>query len=48
MYFWTFTAARLLHSVFYLWGKQPFRTLAFAVGVLAIIGMAVHVLRLVV
>lgn len=46
-YFWTFTAARLLHSVFYLWGKQPFRTLSFAVGVLAIIGMGVHVLRLV-
>jgi uncharacterized MAPEG superfamily protein len=44
-YFGTFTAMRLLHSVFYLWGKQPFRTMSFAIGVLAVIGMAVHVLR---
>ena len=44
-YLVTFTAARLLHSVFYLWGRQPFRTLCFAIGVAAMIGMAVHVLR---
>lgn len=44
-YFFTFTGARLLHSVFYLWGKQPFRTAMFTIGVLAIVGMAVHVLR---
>jgi uncharacterized MAPEG superfamily protein len=44
-YFGTFVVARLLHSVFYIWGRQPFRTLAFAAGVLAIVGMAVHVLR---
>ncbi|MBI4955288.1 MAG: MAPEG family protein [Myxococcales bacterium] len=46
-YFVTFVAARGLHSVFYLAGKQPFRTLSFAVGVLCLIGMAVHVLRFV-
>lgn len=45
IYFGTFTAARLLHSVFYLWGRQPFRTMMFGVGVLAVIGMAVHVIR---
>ena len=47
-YFGTFTAVRLLHSLFYLWGKQPWRTLMFAVGVLAVVGMAVHVIRAVV
>jgi uncharacterized MAPEG superfamily protein len=45
VYFGTFVGVRLVHSVFYLWGRQPFRTLSFAVGVLAVIGMAVHVLR---
>ncbi|MEZ4297543.1 MAG: MAPEG family protein [Polyangiaceae bacterium] len=44
-YFFTFLGARLLHTIFYLWGKQPFRTLMFAVGVLANLGMAVHVVR---
>jgi glutathione S-transferase len=44
-YFGTFVGARLLHSVFYLLGKQPFRSLSFGVGFLATIGMAVHVLR---
>ncbi len=43
-YFFTFLAARVLHSVFYLFGKQPFRTLMFAVGVAAMIGMAVRVI----
>ena len=47
-YFWTFTAARVLHSVFYLWGRQPFRSMAFAVGALATLGMAIHVIRAVV
>jgi glutathione S-transferase len=45
IYFFTFVGARLLHSVFYLWGKQPFRTLMFATGVLAMLGMAVQVIR---
>jgi uncharacterized MAPEG superfamily protein len=44
-YFFTFMGARLLHSVFYLWGKQPFRTMMFALGVLCMIGMGVQVLR---
>jgi uncharacterized MAPEG superfamily protein len=45
VYFGTFVGVRVLHSVFYLWGRQPFRTLSFAIGVLAVIGMGVHVLR---
>ncbi len=45
LYFGTFTAARLLHSLFYLWGKQPFRTLMFALGVLCVIGMSTRIFR---
>jgi uncharacterized MAPEG superfamily protein len=44
-YFFTFTGARVLHSLFYLAGKQPWRTLMWVIGVLATVGMAVHVLR---
>jgi len=44
-YFFTFLGARVLHSLFYLFGKQPFRTMMFAVGVACVVGMAVHVIR---
>jgi glutathione S-transferase len=44
-YFFTFLGARVLHSVFYLWGKQPFRSMMFGLGVLCVIGMAVQVIR---
>ncbi len=43
----TFVGVRLLHSVFYILGIQPFRTIMFAVGVAACIGMAVQVLMVV-
>ena len=46
-YFFTFVGARLAHTVFYLWGKQPFRTICFGIGVLAIIGMGVQVIGVV-
>ena len=45
IYLWTFTAVRLAHTFFYLAHKQPFRTITFAVGVLATFGMAFQVLR---
>ncbi len=45
VYLGTFTVARLLHTIFYLWGRQPFRTMSFAVGALTILGMAVHIVR---
>lgn len=48
IYFGVFVGARLLHSVFYLWGRQPWRTLMFGIGVLDVVGMAVHVIRAVV
>lgn len=43
IYFTVFTAARLLHSVVYLLEKQPWRTLFFAVGALATLGMMVQI-----
>ena len=43
-YFFTFLGARVLHSVFYLLNMQPFRTIMFAVGVAAMIGMSVRVI----
>jgi uncharacterized MAPEG superfamily protein len=45
IYFFVFVGARVLHSIFYLWGRQPFRTMMFAVGVLAMFGMAFQVIR---
>lgn len=47
-YLWTFVGARVLHTIFYLWGKQPFRTMMFAVGVLTMVGMAYQIIRAVV
>jgi glutathione S-transferase len=44
-YCYTFLAARLLHTVFYLLEKQPFRTISFGIGALSILGMAFHVIR---
>lgn len=43
IYFWTFFAARVVHSISYLAAIQPFRTLSFGVGALAVFGMAVQV-----
>ena len=44
-YFGTFVGARVLHSFVYIAGKQPFRTICFVIGMLATVGMAVHVVR---
>ena len=40
-----FVAARVLHSIVYLAGRQPLRTIAFGLGVISIGTMAVQVLR---
>jgi uncharacterized MAPEG superfamily protein len=39
----TFTVSRILHGWFYLGSVQPWRTLAFVVGLLCILGMATQV-----
>ncbi len=43
--FGAYVLGRVLHIVFYLGAKQPFRTAAFAVGLLSCITMLVQVLR---
>ncbi|RFA26253.1 glutathione metabolism protein [Alkalilimnicola ehrlichii] len=42
--FLTFTGARYLHTVFYLSGLQPWRTVAYAVGVVCLFGMSVQII----
>jgi len=44
-YYGTFVGARVLHSIVYLFGRQPFRTMLFGIGVLAVTGMGIHVIR---
>lgn len=43
-YGYTFLVARVVHSIAYVFGLQPFRTLAFGVGALCLVGMCVQVL----
>ncbi|MEP7125193.1 MAG: MAPEG family protein [Byssovorax sp.] len=42
--FITFTAARVLHALVYIKEKQPFRTMFYAIGSFALIGMMVQIL----
>jgi len=44
IYAYTFFIARVLHSVAYLFKLQPWRTLAYTVASLCLIGMSVQVL----
>jgi uncharacterized MAPEG superfamily protein len=43
-YCWTFTAARLAHTVFYMRRMQPWRAASYGVGVLAMLGMITQIL----
>jgi len=45
VFFFGFVGVRVLHSIFYVANKQPFRTMSFAIGALLTIGMAVQVIR---
>lgn len=38
--FCTFTVARVMHTVMYLRGRQPWRTLAYGVGLICLLGLA--------
>lgn len=42
--FMTFTAARVLHTFFYLSALQPWRTLAYTVALVCLFGMAIQIL----
>lgn len=44
IYLWTFTIARVLHTIFYTRHMQPWRAISFLVGALAVVGMAVQTL----
>jgi len=44
VYFLGFLAARVLHSVFYIGGMQPHRTIAFGIGAVLLFAMAVSTL----
>jgi glutathione S-transferase len=44
-YCFTYAGARILHSMVYLAGKQPWRTIMYLIGTLAIVGMMVHLVR---
>lgn len=41
--FYAFTGARVLHSIVYIKELQPFRTMSYAIGSLALIGMMVQI-----
>ncbi len=40
-----FTVARIVHSLVFLAGLQPWRTLAYSVAIACLIGMSVNILR---
>jgi uncharacterized MAPEG superfamily protein len=44
VYFYTFTGARIVHTVTYIARLQPWRTIAFVLGLLCTIGMLVQIL----
>jgi uncharacterized MAPEG superfamily protein len=46
--FGIFVVARVGHSVAYLGARQPYRTLSFAIGALATLGLIVDIIRLLV
>ena len=46
LYFTTFTVARIAHTVFYLRGMQPYRNIAYQIGVLVCAALAVHIVVL--
>jgi glutathione S-transferase len=43
--FATFTVARIAHTVSYLLGLQPWRTIAYAVGIVCLLAICVNILR---
>jgi len=43
-YFWTFTTARILHTIAYMSHLQPWRAISYGVGFFCLIGMAVQII----
>ncbi len=44
VYFYTFTGARIAHTITYVAKLQPWRTVAYVVGVVCMVGMLVQIL----
>lgn len=44
VYFYTFTGARIVHTITYLAKLQPWRTVSFALGAICMVGMLVQIL----
>ena len=44
VYCWTFTIARLLHTVAYTYHLQPWRALCYGIGYACVLGMAVQII----
>jgi len=44
IYCWTFTIARVAHTIAYMNHLQPWRAIAFGVGALAVLGMSVQII----
>jgi uncharacterized MAPEG superfamily protein len=43
-YCWTFTIARLVHTVVYTYQLQPWRAICYTIGYLCILGMSLQIL----
>ena len=43
-YLWTFTIARIVHTIVYTMQLQPWRAISFGVGVLCMVGMSVQII----
>ena len=44
VYFWTFTIARVIHTVVYVNHLQPWRAMSFGVGALCMLGMMAQII----
>lgn len=44
VYCWTYTLARIAHTIAYTWNVQPWRAICFIVGTLCLIGMSVQII----
>ena len=45
---WTFTIARILHTIAYTRKLQPWRAIFYGIGTLALLGMIVHIILMVI
>jgi uncharacterized MAPEG superfamily protein len=46
IYFWVFVVARIAHTIFFLNAMQPWRTIAYTIGALATLALAINVIYL--